>query len=125
MDDTSPPTRTRYPIHRLMIDGEWVIDTWLFSHDKQPALLYTPDALDGVAFREARLFNYLLKQTDGLIEYLTVRVGVQAQKRVRTFLETAKRTCHRRSTEPRQVQPGMTRRRRWIRSRICVMSCMT
>lgn len=91
MDDTSAPTRTRYPIHRLMIDGEWVIDTWLFSHDKQPVLLYTPDAPDGVAFREARLFNYLLKHTDGMIEYLTVRVGVQSQKRVRTFLETARK----------------------------------
>jgi hypothetical protein len=91
MDDTSAPTRTRYPIHRLMIDGEWVIDTWLFSHDNRPALIYTPDAPDGVAFREARLFNYLLKHTDGIIEYLTVRVGVQSQKRVRTFLETARK----------------------------------
>jgi len=91
MDDSSAPTRTRYPIHRLMIDGEWVIDTWLFSHDKRPALLYTPDAPDGVAFREARLFNYLLKHTDGMIEYLTVRVGVQSQKRVRAFLDKAKK----------------------------------
>ncbi|WP_415763566.1 membrane-targeted effector domain-containing toxin [Pseudomonas sp. CP4] len=106
MDDNSPPTRTRYPIHRLMIDGEWVIDTWLFSHDKQPALLYTPDAPDGVAFREARLFNYLLKQTDGLIEYLTVRVGVQAQKRVRTFLETAKKDL---PQEINRTTPGPAR----------------
>ncbi|WP_351060454.1 hypothetical protein, partial [Psychrobacter sp. TB20-MNA-CIBAN-0197] len=28
MDQTSGQTRTKYPIHRLMIDGEWVIDTW-------------------------------------------------------------------------------------------------
>ena len=91
MGDTSAQRQNRYPIHRLMIDGEWVLDTWLFSHDKNPVLLYTPDAPDGVCFREARLFNYLLKQQSGMIEYFTRRVGVQSQTRVRTFLETAKK----------------------------------
>ncbi|WP_332762785.1 membrane-targeted effector domain-containing toxin [Pseudomonas koreensis] len=91
MDESSGPTRTKFPIHRLMIDGEWVIDTWLFSHADNPVLLYTPDAPDGVSFREARLFNYLLQQQAGMIEYLTSRVGVSAQTRVRTFLENAKK----------------------------------
>lgn len=91
MDENAGPTRTKFPIHRLMIDGEWVIDTWLFSHADNPVLLYTPDAPDGVRFREARLFNYLLQQQAGMIEYFTSRVGVSAQKRVRTFLENAKK----------------------------------
>ncbi|WP_285409073.1 membrane-targeted effector domain-containing toxin [Pseudomonas sp. FR229a] len=91
MEETSGPTRTKYPIHRLMIDGEWVMDVWLFSHSDNPVLLYTPDAPDGVRFREARLFNYLLQQQAGMIEYLTSRVGVSAQTRVRTFLENAKK----------------------------------
>lgn len=91
MDESSGPTRTKFPIHRLMIDGQWVIDTWLFSHADSPVLLYTPDAPDGVRFREARLFNYLLQQQAGMIEYFTSRVGVSAQTRVRTFLENAKK----------------------------------
>ncbi|MFG6207977.1 dermonecrotic toxin domain-containing protein [Pseudomonas retamae] len=91
MDESSGATRTKYPIHRLMIDGEWVIDTWLFSHADNPVLLYTPDAPDGVRFREARLFNYLLQQQAGMIEYLTSRIGVSAQARVRTHLENAKK----------------------------------
>lgn len=91
MDESAGTTRTQYPIHRLMIDGEWVMDAWLFSHADDPVLLYTPDAPDGVRFREARLFNYLLQQQAGMIEYLTSRVGVSAQTRVRTFLENAKK----------------------------------
>ncbi|SDS40178.1 membrane-targeted effector domain-containing toxin [Pseudomonas granadensis] len=91
MDESAGPTRTKFPIHRLMIDGEWVIDTWLFGHADNPVLLYTPDAPDGVRFREARLFNYLLQQQAGMIEYLTSRIGVSAQTRVRTFLENAKK----------------------------------
>ncbi|QRK85334.1 membrane-targeted effector domain-containing toxin [Pseudomonas granadensis] len=91
MDESSGAIRTKFPIHRLMIDGEWVIDTWLFSHADNPVLLYTPDAPDGVRFREARLFNYLLQQQAGMIEYFTTRVGVSAQTRVRTFLENAKK----------------------------------
>jgi hypothetical protein len=90
MDATSGATRTRYPIHRLMIDGEWVIDAWLFSHGDNPVLLYTPDAPDGVSFREARLFNYSLQQQAGMIEYCVLRVGVSAQSRIRTFLENVK-----------------------------------
>lgn len=91
LGDTTPATRTRYALHRLMIDGEWVIDTWLFSHDKNPVLLYTPQAPDGVSFREARLFNYLLKEQPGFGGYLAGRVGVQAQSRVRTFLDSARK----------------------------------
>ncbi|WP_122610745.1 membrane-targeted effector domain-containing toxin [Pseudomonas viridiflava] len=90
MDQTSGQTRTKYPIHRLMIDGEWVIDTWLFSHGSNPVLLYTPDAPDGVRFREARLFNYLLLQS-GMVEYFTSRVGISAQTRVRTHLDNIRK----------------------------------
>ncbi|SDS48003.1 membrane-targeted effector domain-containing toxin [Pseudomonas prosekii] len=91
LGETSAATRSTHAIHRLMIDGEWVIDTFLFSHGDNPVLLYTPHAPDGISFREARLFNYLLKQQPGMIAYLTERVGVQAQVRVRTFLQEAQR----------------------------------
>jgi len=90
LGDTSAHTRNTYKIHRLMIDGEWVIDTWLFSHEHNPVLLYTPNAPDGISFREARLFNYVLKKQEGMIGYLTDRVAVQSRTRVRTFLETAR-----------------------------------
>ncbi|MBF6032439.1 membrane-targeted effector domain-containing toxin [Pseudomonas sp. P155] len=91
MAETSGSIRTKYPLHRLMIDGEWVLDAWLFSHGDNPALLYTPEAPDGVAFREALLFNYLLQQQSGMLEYLTLRVGVSARTRVRTHLENIKK----------------------------------
>ncbi|PTT28580.1 toxin [Pseudomonas sp. HMWF021] len=90
LGDTSGSTRNTYRIHRLMIDGEWVIDTWLFSHKHNPVLLYTPDAPDGVSFREARLFNHLLKKQDGMIGYFTDRVAVQSRTRIRRFLEDAR-----------------------------------
>ena len=91
MAETSGSMRTKYPLHRLMIDGEWVLDAWLFSHGDNPVLLYTPEAPDGVALREARLFNYLLQQQSGMLEYLTLRVGVSARTRVRTYLENIKK----------------------------------
>ena len=91
MGETSVQARNNYAIHRLLIDGEWVIDTWLFSHGNNPVLLYTPQAPDGISFREARLFNYLLKKQPGMIAYFTGRVGVQSQVRVQAFLEEAKR----------------------------------
>lgn len=91
MADTNATTRNTYAIHRLLIDGDWVIDTYLFRHADNPVLLYTPQAPDGISFREARLFNYLLKKQPGMITYLTERVGVQSQNRVRAFLEDAQR----------------------------------
>lgn len=91
LGDTTVQTRKTYAIHRLMIDGDWVIDTYLFSHADNPVLLYTPQAPDGISFREARLFNYLLKTQPGWIGYLVNRVGVQSQVRVRSFLEEARR----------------------------------
>ncbi|WP_435037929.1 membrane-targeted effector domain-containing toxin [Pseudomonas neuropathica] len=91
MAETSGSMRTTYPLQRLMIDGEWVLDAWLFSHGDNPVLLYTPEAPDGVAFREARLFNYLLQQQPGMLEYLTLRVGVSARTRVRSHLENIKK----------------------------------
>lgn len=90
MGDTSLETRGNYPIHRLLVDGDWVIDTYLFSHADNPVLLYTPHAPDGIAFREARQFNYLLKKLPGFIGYLTQRVDVQSRVRVQAFLEAAK-----------------------------------
>ncbi len=91
MGDTSVQTRNRYAIHRLMIDGDWVIGAWLFTHADNPVMLYTPHAPDGISFREARLFNYLLKKQPGMVDYLTERVGVQSRTRVRNFLEDARR----------------------------------
>lgn len=91
LGDSTESTRNTYAIHRLLIDGEWVIDTFLFSHGDNPVLLYTPQAPDGISFREARLFNYLLKHQPGMIAYLTPRVGVQSQVKVREFLDQAKR----------------------------------
>ncbi|QJI27512.1 toxin [Pseudomonas sp. ADAK18] len=91
MGDTSSDTRGTYAIHRLLVDGDWVIGNFLFSHASYPTLLYTPDAPDGISFREAQQFNYLLKKNPGMVGYLTTRVGAQSQARVRAFLEDAKR----------------------------------
>ena len=90
LDDSTPATRHAYQVHRLFIDGDWVIDNYLFSHGLNPVLLYTPQAPDGVYVREARQFNYLLKKVDGMLDYFTGRVGVQSRVRVQRFLETAK-----------------------------------
>nr|WP_155581916.1 membrane-targeted effector domain-containing toxin [Pseudomonas spelaei] len=90
MDNTAAETRSSYAIHRLLVDGEWVIDNFLFSHTGFPTLLYTPNAPDGISFREARQFNYLLKKTPDMIGYFTLRVGAPSQTRVRAFLESAK-----------------------------------
>lgn len=91
MDQTSPTIRGEHAIHRLVIDGEWVIGCYLFSHDHHPTLLYTPNAPDGISVREARQFNYLLKKLPGMLGYLLERVAVQSKARVRTFLEEARR----------------------------------
>lgn len=90
MGETAPSTRTTYAIHRLMLDGEWVMGNFLFSHTDFPTLLYTPNAPDGISFREARQFNYLLKKVPGMVGYFTQRVGTQSQVRVRAFLDAAK-----------------------------------
>ncbi|MGY2290731.1 dermonecrotic toxin domain-containing protein [Pseudomonas sp. SDO528_S397] len=86
LPDTSGAARTTYAVHRLSIDGDWVIGCYLFRHGDDPVLLYTPNAPDGIGFREARLFNYLVKQDNGLQAYFSDRVGVQAQVRVKQFL---------------------------------------
>ncbi len=89
---TDGTTRTLYKVHRLVIDGDWVLGNYLFSHADKPVLLYTPDAPDGVCFREARLFNYLLKQVEGMIGYWAARMPQQAISRVSSFLQTAKKS---------------------------------
>lgn len=86
---TDGTTRTTYKIHRLVIDGDWVLGNYLFSHADKPTLLYTPDAPDGVRFREARLFNYLLKKVDGMIDYWCTRMPQRSVPRVTTFLQNA------------------------------------
>lgn len=91
MDQTSPAIRRDHAIHRLSIDGEWVIGCYLFTHADAPTLLYTPNAPDGISVREARQFNYLLKKLPGMLGYLVQRVAMQSQGRVRTFLEDARR----------------------------------
>lgn len=90
MGETAPAIRRDHGIHRLVIDGDWVIGCYLFTHADDPTLLYTPNAPDGVSVREARQFNYLLKKLPGMLGYLVQRVAVQSQGRVRTFLEDAR-----------------------------------
>lgn len=87
--DNSPATRSTYKVHRLFIDGDWVLGNYLFSYPNHPTLLYTPNAPDGIAFREARLFNYLLKRIEGMPAYWCSRVPVQSTARINRFLEEA------------------------------------
>lgn len=90
MGDTSVAVRGRYAIHRLVIDGDWIIDTFLFSHADNPVLLYTPNAPDHITFREARLFNYTLKKISAMVGYLSARAPIQSQARVAQLLTTAR-----------------------------------
>lgn len=82
-------TRTTYKVHRLVIDGDWALGNYLFSHADKPTLLYTPDAPDGVCFREARLFNYMLKKVEGMIGYWCACMPQPSMSRVAKFLQTA------------------------------------
>ncbi|RFD31555.1 toxin, partial [Pseudomonas sp. GL93] len=90
LGDTEDTTRNTYKVHRLTIDGDWVMGNYLFSHANNPVLLYTPNAPDGIGFREAKLFNYWLKKVDGVSAYLLGRVPVQSRVRIETFLKTAR-----------------------------------
>ncbi|WP_438868975.1 dermonecrotic toxin domain-containing protein [Pseudomonas sp. L1(2025)] len=90
LGDTTVTTRSTYQVHRLTIDGDWVMGNYLFSHADNPVLLYTPNAPDDIGFREAKLFNYWLKKVDGVSDYLQSRVPVQSQVRIGTFLKTAR-----------------------------------
>jgi hypothetical protein len=89
LSDTRPATRIAYKVHRLVIDGDWIMGVYLFSHADSPTLLYTPNAPDGIQLREARLFNYLLKKVEGMQAYLCARAPIQSQGRLRQFLENA------------------------------------
>lgn len=91
LGDTTTATRNTYQVHRLMLDCEWVIGNYLFSHGDNPVLLYTPNAPDGIAVREAKLFNYWLKKVEGVSDYLNGRVGTGATTRIKTFLATARK----------------------------------
>ncbi|OAE13719.1 hypothetical protein AZH11_03825 [Pseudomonas simiae] len=91
LGDTTVSTRNTYKVHRLMIDGEWVIGNYLFSYADNPVLLYSPNAPDGIALREAKLFNYWLKTVDGVSGYLLGRVTVKAKTRIASFLEAARK----------------------------------
>lgn len=90
LTDTAITVRNTYKVHRLFINGDWVIGNYLFSHADNPVLLYTPDAPDGIAFREAKLFNYLLKHVDGMLGYWRARVPLTSAARIGVFLQTAK-----------------------------------
>ena len=90
LGDTAVTTRNTYQVHRLTIDDEWVMGNYLFSHADNPVLLYTPNAPDGIDFREARLFNYWLKKVDGVSDYLNGRVAIQSRPRIGNFLKTAR-----------------------------------
>ncbi|TFY88687.1 membrane-targeted effector domain-containing toxin [Pseudomonas kairouanensis] len=90
LSDTGNTARNTYKVHRLSIDGDWVIGNYLFSHGNNPVLLYTPDAPDGIGFREARLFNYLLKKVEGMPAYWCGRVALSSMARVTMFLKTAR-----------------------------------
>ncbi|AZE93239.1 hypothetical protein C4J96_1105 [Pseudomonas orientalis] len=90
LGDTDVTTRTAYQVHRLTIDDDWVMGNYLFSHADHPVLLYTPNAPDGIDFREARLFNYWLKKVDGVSDYLNGRVAIQSRTRIGNFLKTAR-----------------------------------
>lgn len=90
LSDTRSTTRNTYKVHRLFIDGDWVLGNYLFSHADYPVLLYTPNAPDGVNFREAKLFNYLLKKVEGMPGYWCSRVSLPSMRRVHLFLENAR-----------------------------------
>jgi hypothetical protein len=91
LGDTTVATRNRYRVHRLVIDGEWVMGVYLFSHGDNPVMLYTPDAPDGVSVRQARLFNYWLKTVDGVSAYLVDRVTVKGKARVAGILDASRK----------------------------------
>lgn len=88
---TTAASRECCRVHRLMIDGEWIMGIYLFSHANNPVLMYTPDAPDGIDVREAKLFNYWLKKVDGVSAYLLDRVAVNSKTRIAAFLETARK----------------------------------
>ncbi|WP_338724117.1 membrane-targeted effector domain-containing toxin [Pseudomonas tolaasii] len=90
LSDSGNTERNTYRVHRLSIDGDWVIGNYLFSHGDNPILLYTPDAPDGICWREARLFNYLLKKVEGMPAYWGARVPLPSMARVAQFLNTAR-----------------------------------
>ncbi|WP_339531211.1 MULTISPECIES: membrane-targeted effector domain-containing toxin [unclassified Pseudomonas] len=91
LGDKAVSQRNSYRVYRLFIDGEWAIGNYLLSHADNPTLLYTPNAPDGISFREARLFNYLLKQVDGMPAYFCGRVPTQSRSRVSGFLESVRK----------------------------------
>ncbi|SDU33412.1 membrane-targeted effector domain-containing toxin [Pseudomonas orientalis] len=109
LGDTAVTTRNAYWVHRLTIDGDWVMGTYLFSHADNPVLLYTPNAPDGIDFREAKLFNYWLKKVDGVSDYLNGRVAIQSRTRIGSFLKTARgglpETIDRTTPSPARYDP--------------------
>lgn len=109
LGDTTVAMRNTYKVHRLAIDGDWVMGCYLFSHADNPVLLYTPNAPDEIAWREAKLFNYWLKKVDGVSDYLLGRVTVKSETRIRQLLEAARTglpaTIDRTSPSPARHDP--------------------
>ncbi|AZP70805.1 hypothetical protein EJJ20_12190 [Pseudomonas poae] len=106
MPDTSVASRNTYQVHRLSIEGDWVNGCYLFRHANEPVMLYTPNAPDTVGFREARLFNYLVKKDNGFLAYFAERVPVQSKVRISQFLQDAKKRCRMISTPPHPAPPA-------------------
>lgn len=74
MDSNDPQVRLNYRIYGLHIFGTLIHGCFVFQHQQNPPLLYTPGAPDGVDFRLAKEFNERLKNLDAMEYYYTHRV---------------------------------------------------
>ncbi|MFO2466411.1 membrane-targeted effector domain-containing toxin [Pseudomonas sp. 15FMM2] len=90
LGDNSQATRQRFKVYPLQIDGHVIDGNYVFVYPDEQSLLYTPNAPDGIAFRRARLFNYVLKNVSEIIDYYCTRCLLNNQPTLRTFLETSK-----------------------------------
>ncbi|MBN2974634.1 membrane-targeted effector domain-containing toxin [Pseudomonas lactucae] len=90
LGDNSPATRQRFKIYPLQIDSHVIDGCYVFTYPNEYTLLYTPNAPDGIAFRRAKLFNYMLKNISGIIDYYCARCLLRNQLALRNFLESSK-----------------------------------
>ncbi|MFC6335732.1 membrane-targeted effector domain-containing toxin [Pseudomonas sp. CCM 7891] len=90
LGDNSEATRQRFKVYPLQIDNHVVEGNYVFTYPNEQTLLYTPNAPDGIAFRQARLFNYVLKNVSDMIDYYCARCLLQNQSTLRTFLESSR-----------------------------------
>lgn len=90
LGDNAPTTRQRFKVYPLQIDSHVIDGCYVFTYPNEYTLLYTPNAPDGVTFRRARLFNYMLKNVSGIIDYYCTRCLLRNQPTLRNFLESSK-----------------------------------